>query len=105
MLFLTSCKGGIESRSYLDDLTVELPDSDVTLIIKQWSWLNHNGVEIYYLDEKEKQVILGQTNGGKDGYYPFADGKYEIINNGDDTFTVKWFNSSIWQEVTFNIPQ
>jgi len=48
---------------------------------------------------------LGEAGGGDDGYCPFENGQYEIINNGDDIFTIKWYNFYIWEEATFNIPE
>lgn len=61
--------------------------------------------DIYYLNKKGKKVKLGEAGGGDDGYCSFADGQYEIINNGDGTFTIKWSNFYIWEESSFNIPE
>jgi len=55
ILVLTSCKGGLWDRDYRDNLTVEIPDSEINLVIKEWSWGLGRGAEIYYLNKKAKK--------------------------------------------------
>lgn len=76
-------------RDYLPPLVVDVPDSDVKLLIKEWSLLLGSGGEVYQIDGN-KEIYLGTVGGGDDGYCPFNDGKYEIVNNNDGTVTLRW---------------
>lgn len=104
---LQSCNEQFEAAEYKDDIIVTVPDSDETLVIKEWTFLLSSGAEIY-LQKDNRLILLGETDGADDGYCPFADGKYQIINNKDGTITVKWlFNiaedTEIWHEKQFDI--
>jgi len=111
MLFIASvllCGCNLDGRDFYADKIVEVPDSAIKLVIKEWRWLNGSGAYIYIQNDDDTETLLGETIGGGDGYCPFHDGKYEIINNGDQTITVKWYfdsdsNDDIWREKTFNI--
>lgn len=77
-----SNEGDFFSRNYRDDIVIPLSDGKGDLIIREWSWLQGSGEEIYLLkDGKEK--LLGTCNGADDGYCPFEYGKYKLIQNED----------------------
>ncbi len=100
-------------RNYREDVYIDVPDSDLTLVVKQWYWLHGGGVEFYYVKErkilKDKYIDLGQDTLDS-AYYPFETGEYEVINNQNGTFTVRWnkhpSNTSPqhWSEITFDFP-
>ncbi|MBR2020371.1 MAG: leucine-rich repeat domain-containing protein [Clostridia bacterium] len=94
---------------YLDDIRVLIPDTQVMLIVREWSILLASGVEIYYLDENGNEILIPNTFfASDDGYCPFNSGNFEIINNNDSTFSVRAGESSnkeAWTELTFDIPQ
>ena len=75
------------SVSYNEDISVKLPDSDVQLVIKEWRTLKTSGAYIY-VKEPIGKTLIGSTWGGDDGYCYFENGGYEIVNNGDGTFTI-----------------
>lgn len=101
LTLFTGCN--TSGREYLEDLIVEL-GADEKLIIKEWSFLLGSGAEIYYQQENQKPVLLGQTDGGDDGACPFSLGQYEITRDGN-TVTVKWhFDADVWRSKTFELP-
>ncbi|MFA5561811.1 MAG: hypothetical protein WDA00_04145 [Eubacteriales bacterium] len=86
-----------------------IDQTDTHLVIKEWSWGPASGADIYYRNEQGKERLLGKTDGGANGYCPFADNQYEIINHGDKTFTVRWSarqgaSPEDWKEQNFTIP-
>ena len=94
------------SRNYRDDIVVELENTDLTLVIKEWYWGLGSGATIYYIDERGREKELtNKVGGGDDGFCPFANGEYEIIENGDGTITVKWYNGAVWREKIVELPK
>ena len=80
------------SREYLEDITVQLEETDSQIVIKEWRWLMGSGAEIYALQDGEL-TLLGITTGGDDGYCPFASGTYTIEAENDFVFLSRAF----WQ--------
>ncbi len=77
-------------REYLEDLYVDVPDTEYRLLIKEWSWLLGSGEEVYLIrSENAKPELLGSLTGGDDGYCPFANGDYRITY-ADGTITISW---------------
>lgn len=102
---ITLLNWSYNSKSYQDDLVVIVPDSNVTLVIKEWTLLLGSGTEIYVLQDGN-EIFLGETGSGDDVFCSFKDGNYEIINNGNDTITVRWLHErNIWNEKTFSLPK
>lgn len=78
------------SREYLDDLYVDIPDTESQLLIKEWRFLLGSGTEVYYIPSAgAKAQFLGKTTGGDDGYCPFHDGKYSI-SYSEGVVTLSW---------------
>ncbi len=93
---------------YFDDIMITVPDSEVILILREWQVFTASGVEIYYLDENGNEVFIADTYFDNDGYCPFYNGGFEIINNNNATFSVRagWpSNKEDWIERTFDLPQ
>ena len=116
LLLLSSCnrEGGIfDDREFLDNIYVDVPETDYQLLIKEWRWLLGSGEEIYLIDktkEDEEAVYLGKCTGGDDGYCPFNDGKYTVTYS-DGKIEISWlFNQGgeeskeAWRSKTFDIP-
>ena len=97
-------------REYYDDIHITLQDASEKLIIKEWSFLLGSGAEVYYQRNNEKPILLGKTTGGDDGFCPFKEGLYKIVQDGR-LVRVKWcFNPSDkdmsnWQSKTFELPK
>ncbi len=84
-----NCSDGF-SREYLDDLYVDIPDTESQLLIKEWRFLLGSGTEVYYISSAgAKAQFLGKTTGGDDGYCPFHDGKYSI-SYSEGVVTLSW---------------
>lgn len=84
-----NCSDGF-SREYLDDLYVDIPDTESQLLIKEWRFLLGSGTEVYYIPSAgAKAQFLGKTTGGDDGYCPFHDGKYSI-SYSEGVVTLSW---------------
>ncbi len=88
---------------------IEVPDSDLTVVAKHTSWLQ-SYIEFYYVDENGEHVSLPYVV-FRASYNPFATGDYEVINNQDGTFTIRWSNHNnpippkdTWGEVTYDFP-
>ena len=110
-LLISFVLGGCASeREYYDDIYITLQDSSEKIIIKEWSYLQGSGAEIYYQKNDTDPVILGKTTGGDDGFCPFKEGLYEIAQDGD-SLIVRWcFNPSNkdktdWRYKSFEIPK
>ena len=98
-------EGRFFEREYLEDLYIPLQDESEKLIIKEWGWLMGSGEDVYYQKDDDKPIYLGDLTGGDDGYCPFADGKYEIIQDGRSV-TIKWsFRGDLWKDMTFELPE
>ena len=89
-----------DSLDYIEEVTVELPDSDITIKIKTWCWLAESGIRVFYVKDgflffPDSDEHLGYlyTPGFKVLDKPFSfeqDSNYEIVNHGDGSFTIKW---------------
>ena len=90
-------------KDYQKDLIVTVPDSDVTLVIKEWSWGLGSEAEIYIKDGKNEEY-LRSVSCGDDGETPFKDGKYEIINMNDGTIKIIT-NGTMHIETIIEIPE
>ncbi len=107
VLLLCSCTPGASGRDYREDINVPLKNG-YTLIIREWSYTVGSGAEIYLSQKDGKTVFLGRTTGGDDGYCPFADGNYEIVEK-DGCIVISWGfrasdNASDRKTKTFEIP-
>lgn len=76
-------------REYHADLVIALQDPSEQLHIKEWSFLQGSGAEIYYQKDGAELVLLGRTTGGDDGFCPFQEGLYEVTQDGG-ALTVRW---------------
>lgn len=95
-------------NKYHDDIRISVPHSEVILILREWQAWGASGVEIYYLDEYGSEVFIADTYFDNGASCPFSQGKFEIINRNDGTFTVRAGNSydkAEWMERTFDLPQ
>lgn len=95
-------------REYHEDIVIALQDPSEKIIIREWQYLLGSGADVYYQKGNADAVLLGKTTGADDGFCPFKEGLYELIQNGDE-ITVKWcFSPSdskdIWRYRSFNIP-
>ena len=105
-VYLAILSSWSSEKDYRDDIVVELESTDLTLVIKEWSWGLGSGAEIYYIDKRGREKELtDKVGGGDDGYCPFANGEYEIIENKDGTITVKWYNGAVWREKIVELPK
>lgn len=87
---LCACSDNSFSREYLDDLYIDIPDTESQLLIKEWRFLLGSGAEVYYIPSAgAKAQFLGRTTGGDDGYCPFHDGKYRI-SYSEGIVTLSW---------------
>ena len=104
-LLITMLNWSHNSREYQEDIIVKLSDSNSAILIKEWTFLLESGAEIYFLQD-EKKIFLGETGSGDDGICSFQNGNYEILQNKDQSITVRWqLNKKIWNEKTFLLPQ
>lgn len=95
-------------REYNEDIVLPLQDPSEKIIIKEWSFLMGSGAEIYYQKDCGNLILLGKTTGGDDGFCPFNEGLYEILEE-DRAVTVKWCfrpsdNKADWPSKTFRLP-
>ena len=95
LLMFTSCGNPLGEREYLEDIYIDIPDTDCRLLIKEWRYLLGSGEDVYFVSPSEKEPrLLGKLTGGDDGYCPFNDGKYNVSFAGDRV-TFSWsFNGS-----------
>ena len=85
-----SCGSPLGEREYLEDLYVDIPDTEYRLLIKEWSYLLGSGEDVYFVaSPDEEPVLLGKLTGGDDGYCPFHDGKY-AVEYADGAVTLSW---------------
>lgn len=109
VIFLAFC--GCESeREYYNDIYITLQDASEKLIIKEWSFLQGSGFEVYYQRSNDDPILLGKSIGGDDGFCPFKEGLYEITQD-NRSVTVKWCfdpsdkDMSNWRSETFELPK
>lgn len=109
VVLLAFCGCNSERENY-DDINITLQDTSEKLIIKEWSYLQGSGIEVYYQKSDDSPILLGKAIGGDDGFCPFKEGLYEIAQD-DRSVTVKWcFNpsdkdKSNWRSKTFELPK
>ncbi len=93
-----------------EDVHINVPDSDLSVVVKHYSskdaWIN-----FFYVDENEEHVSLGsEIQIPNISYYPFETGDYEVINNQNGTFTIRWKSlppnaaPEHWNEITYDFP-
>ena len=93
---------------YHSDITVSIPNSQVILLLREFSSFFSWGVEIYYLDENGSEVLIEKIEFDNSSHAPFSNGDFEIINNNDNTFSVRAGDSEDkgkWINQVFDIPQ
>ena len=89
-VLLQSCSKSLDEREFLDDLYINIPDTEYQLLIKEWRYLLGSGAEVYFVEDSDtKKVHLGNISGGDDGYCPFENGKYDITYN-EGVVTLSW---------------
>ena len=93
-----------------EDVYVDVPDSNLTVIVKQ-ERVKEEWVGFYYVNENEELVSFGPNvlYNRNSTSYPFEVGNYEVINNQDGTFTIRWTTSpsrpkDTWDSVTYDFP-
>lgn len=94
--------------NYHSDIKVSIPNTQVILILREFSNLFSWGVEIYYLDENGSEISIGKIEFDDRSQSPFSNGDFEIINNNDNTFSVRAGDSEDkgqWIDHAFDIPQ
>lgn len=94
--------------SYHSDIKVSIPNTQVILILREFSHLFSWGVEIYYLDENGSEISIEKIEFDNSSQSPFSKGDFEIINNNDNTFSVRAGDSEDkgkWINQVFDIPQ
>lgn len=94
-------------RTYRDDICVDLPDGETKIVIKEWSQLQHTGADLYFVQNGNEQYLDAVYREG--AWLPFANDKYEIVQNESEYFTIRWAKSqsdseATWLEKTFKIP-
>jgi hypothetical protein len=109
VVLLVFC-GCDSEREYYDDIHITLQDVSEKLIIKEWSYLQGSGIEVYYQKRDGDPILLGKATGGDDGFCPFKENLYEIAQDGRSV-TVKWCfkpsdeDKSKWRSQTFELPK
>ena len=109
VLFLCLVGCNATERDYYDDIIFPLHDSSEKIIIKEWSWLQGSGAEIYYHKDDASPILLGKTTGTDDGFCPFQEGLYEITQR-NRSVTIKWcvdpseVDKDNWRSKTFELP-
>ena len=107
LLTLAACQNPLGEREYMEDLYVNIPNTDYQLLIKEWRYLLGSGEEVYFISaEGEEPVLLGNLNGGDDGYCPFKNGKY-AVKYADGAVTISWSrigNDTYEQSESFALP-
>ena len=79
LLLLSSCAHTVGEKEYLDDLYIDIPDTQYQLLIKEWRYLLGSGAEVYFVPSSgEQPQFLGNLTGGDDGFCPFQNGKYHM---------------------------
>ena len=96
-----SCSLFLE-RDYNEDIIIPLESNSGEIIIREWSFLQGSCAEIYYKNGR-KETMLGQLQGGDDGYCPFKYGEYSVTIK-ENQLTIKWYAMPNWLEKTFDLP-
>ncbi len=93
---------------YNSDIKVSIPNTQVILILREFSSFFSWGVEIYHLDENGCEILIEKIDFDNSSHAPFSNGDFEIINNNDNTFSVRAGDSEDkgkWIDQAFDIPQ
>lgn len=89
-------------REYLADLRIDLVENQGVIIIREWTFLQGGGADIYY-ENDGKEILIGETT-ADDGYCPFQKGQYTLDEN-DGKVIISWafFNDAKkdWRMRTF----
>lgn len=95
--------------NYHSDIKFSVPNTQLILILREFSHFHGWGVEIYYLDENRSEILIEKISFEDGSRTPFSNGDFEIINNDDNTFSVraeKHGSGEGWMiEKIFDIPQ
>lgn len=93
---------------YNSDIKVSIPNTQIILILREFSSFFSWGVEIYHLDENGCEILMEKIEFDNSSQAPFSNGDFEIINNNDNTFSVRAGDSEDkgkWIDQAFDIPQ
>ncbi len=101
----------IDLRGFQDDLEIQSPNGEYTLIIKEWNTLGGGGAEIYCSKNGGKAQMLGDVI-SKDSALPFYRGSY-IIEWEEDTVLIRYCSGATaekpgkpdtWRSVRYELP-
>ena len=88
-------------RKFLDELRIESPDGNYTLVINEWEAAGGAGADIYQ-QKGDKKTKLGET-ASESGFYPFRDRLFET-EWGDGWVNIRYFaGGEIWRECRFEL--
>ena len=88
-------------RKFLDELRIESPDGNYTLVINEWEAAGGAGTDIYQ-QKGDKKTKLGET-ASESGVYPFRDRLFET-EWGDGWVNIRYFGGGeIWRECRFEL--
>ena len=88
-------------RKFLDELRIESPDGNYTLVINEWEAAGGAGADIYQ-QKGDKKTKLGET-ASESGFYPFRDRLFET-EWGDGWVNIRYFGGGeIWRECRFEL--
>ena len=104
---LSACCSGCR-LFYETKITIEIPDSEDVIIIKEWAFLLGSGAEIYYKKPYRFATEIGTTSGADNGYCPFKNGEYSYAIH-EDSIYIRWRtswrqNTQNWKSKTFEFP-
>lgn len=77
-------------RDFKEDIIIDIPNLEASLIIREWKFLLGSGAEVYYKPTNGKAFMLGTAGGGDDGYTPFADGEY-TVKFQENGVNISWY--------------
>jgi len=90
--------------SEIGNFSIEIPDTDNSLVFHQQTFLAQARVEIYYLNDNGKEIYLYNKGVDIDSIRSVSE-NFSIENNGDGTFTVTYRHDTREEENTFNFPE
>ncbi len=86
---------------------IDIPESDVNVSVRMQDGPHSDTFYFYYTDKNGEEIHLGYGGSWSDqgnAPHPFETGDYEVSNNQNGTFTVRWHNGKQQIENTFDIP-
>ena len=101
----------IEWKDYQDDLEIQSPNGEYTLIIKEWSFLLAGGAEIYCSKNGGKAQMLGGVS-SDDAAQPFYNG-YDTVEWEENTVLIRYCSGTpaehinkpdTWRSVRYELP-